>query len=126
MGCSSETGMNSKENYIIAELEVSKYEEDEEIEIINSYEHFAKEYPEKVVEGEEDNLNNETEIKDVTITIDGQAIIPFSYTYKFKQGKYLIKYYFHHLLTKTDYMFYNCFKLTKIDLTHFNSEKVNL
>ena len=86
---------------------------------------FVRENPEKVVEGEEDNLNNETEIKDVTITIDGQAIVPFNYTYKFKQGKYLIKYYFHHLLTKTDYMFYHCFNLTKIDLTHFNSEKVD-
>ena len=42
MGCSSEIGMNSKENYIIAELEVSEYEDNYEIEIINSYEHFCK------------------------------------------------------------------------------------
>ena len=125
MGCSGDTGMSRDENYIIAELEVKDFEKENEIRIINSYEYLVRNTPDEAREGEEDDLNNETEIKDVTITIDGQAI-PFSYYHNFKErGKYLIKYNFHHLLTKTDYMFCYCLNLTKIDLTHFNTEKRN-
>jgi len=125
MGCSSETGMNSNDNYITAVLEVKDYEEEDEIEMINSYDRIVRNTPDEAIEGEEENYNNETEIKDCTIYIDGKPIIPFSYTHKFTRGKYLIKYDFHHLLTKTDYMFCYCLNLTEIDLTHFNSSKVN-
>ena len=55
----------------------SYFEEEDEIQIINSYEHLVRNVPDEAREGEEDDLNNETEIKDVTITIDGQSAFDY-------------------------------------------------
>ena len=74
---------------------------------------------------EEAEFKNEDEIKESTTISINDEVIPFSYTHKFpKQGIFKIKYTFNRLLTKTDFMFCYCGLLTKIDLTHFNTEKV--
>ena len=52
-------------------------------------------------------------------------IVPFSYFYEFKiPGKYIIKYIFKNLLTKTVCLFADCTLLKKVDLSNFNTEKV--
>ena len=110
---------NKNNNYIIAEIEIKENDINKDIRIINSYENQSK-------EGEQENKNkNEKEIKDnIEITINGE-IIPFSYSYKFKEkGKYKIKYSFKNNLTNTNYMFYKCEYLIKIDLSKLNTENV--
>jgi len=110
---------NKNNNYIIAEIEIKESDLNKDIRIINSYENQSK-------EGEQENKNkNEKEIKDnIEITINDE-IIPFSYSYKFKEkGKYKIKYSFKNNLTNTNYMFYKCEYLIKIDLSKLNTENV--
>ena len=110
---------NKNNNYIIAEIEIKESDLNKDIRIINSYENQSK-------EGEQENKNkNEKEIKDnIEITINDE-IIPFSYSYKFKEkGKYKIKYSFKNKLTNTNYMFYKCEYLIKIDLSKLNTENV--
>ena len=122
MGCTGDSGM-SKDNYITAIVEVQDFEEKDDIQIINSYDLIVRNTPDEAREGED--LDDEAEIKDVSISIDGAPDIPFTYRYNFKQrGKYRVKYTFHHPLKKTDYMFCYCINLIQIDLTHFNSEQV--
>ena len=73
-----------------------------------------------------EHINNEEEIKQTQIRINGE-LIPFSYFHQFKRkGNYTIKYSFKHYLTKTNSMFNNCDYFTKIDLSNFNAEKVNI
>ena len=110
---------NKNNNYIIAEIEIKESDLNKDIRIINSYENQSK-------EGEQENKNkNEKEIKDnIEITINDE-LIPFSYSYKFKErGKYKIKYSFKNNLTNTNYMFYKCEYLIKIDLSKLNTENV--
>jgi len=110
---------NKNNNYIIAEIEIKESDLNKDIRIINSYDNQSK-------EGEQENKNkNEKEIKDnIEITINGE-IIPFSYSYKFKEkGKYKIKYSFKNNLANTNYMFYKCEYLIKIDLSKLNTENV--
>ena len=110
---------NKNNNYIIAEIEIKESDLNKDIRIINSYENQSK-------EGEQENKNkNEKEIKDnIEITINDE-IIPFSYSYKFKEkGKYKIKYSFKNNLANTNYMFYKCEYLIKIDLSKLNTENV--
>ena len=68
---------------------------------------------------------NENEIKNNIVIQINDNIIPFSYFYDFKKpGKYIIKYIFKNLLTKTVCFFADCTLLKKVDLSNFNTEKV--
>ena len=73
----------NKENYIIAEININKYNINADIRIINSFEERFGKY----------NFlyENEKEIKEKCIIKINDKIIPFSYFYKFnKEGIYEI------------------------------------
>ena len=87
--------MNNKyKNYIIAELEIKQDDLNENIRIINSFEHCKKE---EEWEDEDDDCKceNEKEIKENCEIKINNEIVPFSYFHKFdKVGKYKIQYLF--------------------------------
>ena len=71
-----------------------------------------------------EDYKNEDEIKKCQIEINGE-LIKFNYFHKFKsKGKYIIKYTFNNIITKTCYLFYGCSSLTNIDLSNFNTKNV--
>jgi len=113
---------NINNNYIISEIVIKKEDINKNIRIINSYEEYMREHKNNDI----DNiLKNEDEIKECEIKIIDE-LIPFNYFYQFKsKGKYAIKYSFKNNITNTGYMFRDCSKLTKIDLSNFNSSNVN-
>ena len=109
----------NKNNYIISEIMIKKRDIDKKIKIINSYEEWMKD-----INLMKDELKNEDEIKKCEIKINDE-LIPFNYFYKFKsKGKYTIKYSFNNNITNTGYMFIECAKLTKINLSNFNATNV--
>ena len=111
---------NINENYIISEIYISKDNINKDIQIINSYEEVFRNNNFTIKE----EYKNEKEIKECIIEINNEKIL-FSYKYKFKkEGKYKIKYSFHNLLTNCNYMFYNCWNLTNLDLSNFNTQNV--
>ena len=86
--------------------------------IINSFENKKKEY--EKLNGKE----NEKEIKNSDIFINGEQI-DWNYDYIFPtKGKYNIKYVFHDLLTSTSCLFEDCKNLIEIDLSYFNAENI--
>ena len=110
---------DEKNNYIFAEIDINEYDINQNIRIINLYEKQI-EYNQKM---EKYNCNEE-EIKQCKIEINGYPI-PFNYYHNFKdKGKYVIKYTFKNNLTKANYMFFQCCKFTKINLSNFNSKNV--
>ena len=112
---------NINDNYIIAEVIINKYNINKKIRIINSYEKHNKDISNKKLIPD---LMNEKEIKDTEIFINNE-LIPFDYFHEFnKMGQNIIKYKFKNNLIKTDYMFYECYELTNIDLTNFNAENI--
>ena len=117
--------MNNKyNNYIIAELEIKQDDLNENIRIINSFEHCKKE---EEWEDEDDDCKceNEKEIKENCEIKINNEIVPFSYFHKFdKVGKYKIQYSFKNNLTRTSCMFQGCKKLTNINLSNFKSDDV--
>ena len=114
-------GEYSTNNYIIAEFDIQK--DNQDIRIINSYEkttsgdkyiNYKKEY------------ENENEIKDNCQIRINDELIPFSYFYTFKKkGKYKIKYSFLLNITKSNYLFNDCSSLINIDLSNFNTNNIN-
>ena len=112
--------LNKNNNCIIAEIDIKDDDINKEIRILNSYEEYQRNTnPDKELDECE---KNEEEIKKCEIKINNE-VIPFSYFYKFKnKGKYNIKYSFKNYLTKTNYIFTLCEKLTKIDLSNLNTQ----
>ena len=118
----------NKNNVIIGEININKYDINKDIQIINSYENTIREHPDYLAELQkeipdfnEDEYKNEKEIKEnIEIKIN-EKIIEFTYTYKFKkEGKYKIEYLFKNNLTKTCCMFHGCISLTNLNLSNFN------
>ena len=116
---------DNQKNEIVGEINIHKYNINTKILIINSFENAKRE------NRFEDNINdlkykNEKEIKENTeIKINGKSI-PFSYYYRFgKVGKYKIKYIFKNQLTKTNHMFFGCVFLRALDLSEFDTKKIN-
>ena len=111
---------------IISEINIGKDEENEDIQIINSYEEFVRrnnKYNKNIKYEEE--YKNENEIKDNCEIEINEQIIPFSYSYKFeKEGKYIIKYSFNENLTRINHIFSLCEKITSINLSHFKTDYV--
>ena len=116
-----ETKINQEQisNYIIAEIDIKDSEINKDIRIINSYEEYQRNDDFRPLI---ENKINEKDIKDCEIRINNK-LIPFNYFYKFKKvGKYTINYAFKNILPRTNYMFYKCEYLTKLDFSYFNNE----
>ena len=112
---------NINNNYIISEIVIKEEDINKNIRIINSYEEWMRSNKNNNI----DNiLKNEDEIKKCEIKINDE-LIPFNYFYQFKsKGKYTIEYSFKNNINNTGYMFIDCSKLTKINLSNFNSNNV--
>ena len=105
-------------NYILAECDL---ENNENVRIINSYENYIREFY-----GEIHNKNkNEEFIKQIQIQIDNKDI-PFNYRFKLDKGKHKIKYIIKdtNILTNLNFLFFDCSKLTNLDLSHFKTKNV--
>ena len=71
-----------------------------------------------------EGINNEDEIKDCDIYINGQKI-DFHYYVNFpKAGDYKIQYKFHKQFKSTNFMFYGCLNITYLFFTHFNTNNI--
>ena len=117
--------INNKNNIIIGEIYIYEWDINKNIRILNSFENAKRE---KKSKNEDYHIKweNEKEIKEnIEIKINGK-LIEFAYYYKFnKEGKYTIEYSFKNNLTKTCFMFYKCDSLINLDLSNFNTQKVN-
>ena len=113
----------NKINIITGEINIKHEDINKPIQIINSYEN-KKRMNNEANNSDDWKYENEREIKDVEIKINGKSI-KFSYTYKFeKEGKYQIEYIFKNDLTRANYLFYGCNNLTNLDLSKFNTQNV--
>ena len=111
---------NTIKNYIIAEINIQKNNQNERI--INSYEEADRN--KKFIEYKKE-YKNEKEIKDNCEIRINNKIIKFCYFYEFKEkGKYNIKYIFKNNIKNCNFMFYKCKKLTNINLSNFNANNV--
>ena len=110
-----------KENTIIGYFEIKRIT-DKEI-IINSYENVKRENP-KMKWNEIESRENEGQIKDCEIYINGKKINNNYYYHFENKGKYTIKYIFKELLKSTNFMFYGCNSLISLDLSKFNTQNV--
>ena len=114
----------NKENVIIGELNIEKYDKEKNIQIINSFENVKKIY--KKEDAYDDyKYYNETEIKEgIEIKIDGNPI-DFAYVYKFQnEGIHKIKYLFKKNISKVNHMFYKCINLIKLDLSFLKLDNI--
>ena len=119
---SNEYQKENFENFIIAEIYIKEDEVNKDIRIICSHEEY---YRTEMYKPLDINKMNEEEIKTCRIQINDRAI-PFSYFHIFPNaGNYRIKYVFKDNLTKTNYMFYNCTSIIKLDFTNFNTKNIN-
>ena len=91
--------------------------------IINSYENMKNEYK----NWDWDNIravNNEEDIKNCEIFINGKKI-KFDYFYKFPfEGEFAIIYKFQNILKSTNFMFANCNSISFLDFSNFDSTLV--
>ena len=109
---------NSK-NIIIGNIQIEENHLTERI--INSYENVKNENPYDI---DDESKENEKEIKNCDIYINNQKI-NFTYFYDFpKTGNYMVIYKFKNLLKVTNYLFYNCYTLTSLNLSNFNTQNV--
>ena len=111
-------------NYISAEINIEEDDINEDIRIINTFEESKKinEWP---IKEDDYKYNNEKEIKENCKILINNKVIPFNYSYVFKEkGKYLLTYKFKKNIKNVAYMFYECRFLTNIDLSNFNTENV--
>ena len=105
---------------IIGEIDIKRV--NQKVRIINSYEQY---YRENNFNKYEKEYENEIEIKQNCEIRINNELIQFSYFYTFnKKGKYNIKYTFLLNITKTDYMFYDCSSLEKLNLSNFNTNNI--
>lgn len=113
-----------KKNCIIGKLRINKEDINKNIRIINSFEQSKQKYNYIRINNEL-KYRNEAEIKNnCEIKINGNKI-PFSYFCIAKEpGDYTIEYNFKSYLTKTDFLFSECFNLIELDFWDFNSENV--
>ena len=113
---------------IVAILIVTSDDINKDILIINSHENSERNsllnkinIPDNI---DHQRFNNEKEIKQCEIKIDGEKI-DFTYTLKFQQsGRHIITYTFKKKLTKCNRLFFSCSNLFAIDLSKFNSEDI--
>ena len=110
-------------NYINAEINIDKNNVNKLIRIINSYEEYKRLHLYLKVY-DESKYENEKDIKDCQIKIDGNQF-NFGYYHIFSTpGKHKIQYSFPSFLTKTDFMFADCEYLENIDFQNFNTKYI--
>ena len=111
-------------NFIIGEININQDDINFDVQIINSFENFEKQY---LITEVYDPVKfyNEKELKQNTeIKIDGK-IIEFSYYYKFQnKGIHTIEYSFKNNLTKINQMFCGCRFLTSLNFSNFDAQNV--
>ena len=113
--------LTKKDNVIISKINIKKDDVNKFIRILNSYEEILRFNGKNNLE---ESLKNEEEIKECEIRINDE-LIKFKYFHTFKnEGDYTIEYTFKNLLTKTDYMFFECSSLINIDLSNFSTQNV--
>ena len=114
----------NKNNKIIGEIYIKKYDINKKIRIINSFENNKRENKRKD-ERNDWEYENEKEIKEnIGIKINRKKI-EFTYYHKFnKEGKYIIEYSFKNNLIKTCYLFYDCYRFTNLNLSNFKTQNV--
>ena len=111
-------------NFIIGEININQDDINFDVQIINSFENFKKQY--LITEFYDPvKFYNEKELKQNTeIKIDGK-IIEFSYYYKFQnKGIHTIEYSFKNNLTKINQMFCGCGSLTSLNFSNFDAQNV--
>ena len=111
-------------NFIIGEININQDDINFDVQIINSFENFEKQYL-KTEFYDPVKFYNEKELKQNTeIKIDGK-IIEFSYYYKFQnKGIHTIEYSFKNNLTKINQMFCGCGSLTSLNFSNFDAQNV--
>ena len=110
-------------NYINAEINIDKNNVNKLIRIINSYEEYKRLHLYLKVY-DESKYENEKDIKDCQIKIDGNQF-NFGYYHIFSTpGKHKIQYSFPSFLTNTDFMFADCEYLENIDFQNFNTKYI--
>ena len=119
---------NETPSIIVAILEVTEPNINKDILIINSHENSIRNqmfnFNNNANNVDHTQYNNEEEIKQCEIIIDGERI-DFSYTVRFPTtGRHFITYKFKNRLTKCNRMFYNCEHLISINLSKFNAENI--
>ena len=116
---------NENNNIIFGNIKIEK--DNTTSLIINSYENSKKGPLSSnlmLFSTKFEGFNNENEIKDCDIYINGQKI-DFHYYVTFpKAGDYKIHYIFHKKFKSTNFMFYGCLNITYLDFTHFNTENI--
>ena len=103
-------------NYILAECYT---ETNENLQVINSYENYCREFNEKI----NNKFKNEDFIKQIKIQINNKNM-PFNYRFKLNKSKHVIKYVIRDIkkLTQLNFLFFNCSKITNLDFSDFNSK----
>ena len=108
-------------NYIIAEMNITKTNVGRNLRIINSCGEFCR-------NGKKDinlDYDNEKEIKECMVEINGKTLIPFTYALKFeKEGIYKVKFFFKNIINNCSCLFANCTSFVSLDLSHFDTKKV--
>ena len=112
------TNKNATTNIIKAEIKIEKGDINKDFQIINCHEY-------RKIDNIDNEMDNKEEIQEnVEIKINGEKI-EFSFYQQFKkEGKHKIEYLCKNNLTKINHMFCNCAKITKLDFSNFNSNKV--
>ena len=116
--------LEENENYILAEINIEEDDINKDIRIINSFEENKRII---YIDDEEDDYKyeNEKEIKENCIIKINNKRIQFNYLYKFKEkGKFIIKYLFKKNIKNSNYLFSECYSLTNIDLSNFNTQNI--
>ena len=112
-------------NIIIGEINIGYEDVNQDIQILNSFENVKRinHYNDN---DDDSKFENEKELQENTeIRIDGKKI-DFSYLYQFEEEKkYKIEFSFKHNLSKTNHMFCGCSKYTNLNLSNFNTQKIN-
>ena len=108
----------SSENYILAEFKITEEILEEEQIIYNAINN--------VVHNDENEEDVNREVRYCDIQINGEAI-DFVQDYQFeKAGIYTIKYTFKNPLVDASSLFFYCPRLIKIDLSHFQGQKLKI
>ena len=114
----------SDDNFISGQIIVNENDVNKSIRVINSFEQAKIKYNYLKIDNEL-KYKNEKEIRENCKIKINNIEYPFSYFYKFDTpGIYEIKYSFKSKITKTDFMFAECFNLISLDLLCFKSNNV--
>ena len=113
----------TEDYYIKGIINITKDDINKKIRVINSFEQVKKRYNYTIIDNES-RYKNEEDIKNCEIRLNGQKY-KFTYYFTFREpSTYTIEYHFKNNLTKTNYMFSECFNLISLDLENFNCKNI--